>query len=163
MSDQHLLGPALFQFLQCHNLVLGKRFHFLVHFDAVVTDELGTLAAEGHHFGFRALLARGLYFTLHLFNLSVEVYHSVDKESGRKSIWVVVREEGVVSTFGAGEGFVGASSRGHLVDTSLAIVVTAGQDLGLLEAVLADWTRDLVLQLLDSFLDLFWLVVSRHI
>ena len=55
------------------------------------------------------------------------------------------REEGVTPILRAGERrLVGISFLGKVLDASLTVVVTAWQDLWLLEVILADWARNLL-------------------
>ena len=79
-------------------------------FSALIADELGTLAAEGDCFTSCAQLTEGLYFALGFLHVGVELLHTVDKEGSWKLIWIILRNEGVPSTFGAGKRLVGASS-----------------------------------------------------
>ena len=124
-----------------------------MRFDAFGTDEVHAVAAEGSGYSIRTHFTLGFHFPLHLLQFSMDLFHSVDKEGGWQLIWVTLREEGGGATLWAGEGLVGTTcSPGQCLDTPLAVVVKTWKDLWLLEVVLADWARDLLLQFLHSFL-----------
>ncbi len=57
-----------------------------------------------------------------------------------------------MTTFGAGEWLVSACPQGQSMDALFAEVVAAREDLGLIIMLVTDGTRDLLLQLLHTFL-----------
>jgi hypothetical protein len=65
-----------------------------------------------------------------------------------------LREGGVFATLWAGEGLVDACPQGKAVDALLAVVVTAREHLWLCVVLMTDGTRDLLLQLLHTFLNI---------
>ena len=71
----------------------------------------------------------------HSFSLSLTHTQSIH-------IGVVIREKGVFATLGTTEGAALAPhSRSHVSDASLAVIVAAGQNLGLFEVAEADGAR----------------------
>ncbi len=87
--------------------------------------------------------------------LGVDSFHSVDKESCFEMVHTPLREGSVLTTLGAGEWLVSAFPQGQLVDALFTEVVAAREDLGLIIMLMADGTRDLLLQLLHHFIHLF--------
>ncbi len=84
--------------------------------------------------------------------LGVDSFHSVDKESCFEVVHTPLREGGVLTALGAGEWLASAFPQSQLVDALFAEVVAAREDLGLIIMLTADGTRDLLLQLLHTFL-----------
>ena len=84
--------------------------------------------------------------------LGVHFFHSIDEESSWEVVHAPLREGGVLTTLGAGEWLVNACPQGQSMDALFAVVVAAREDLGLCIMVMTDGTRDLLLQLLHTFL-----------
>ena len=144
----HLLSSSLFKFVEGDCLMSSEHFHPMMLLDTFCTDELCTLSTEGFGLASRTLLTFGLYLTMSSLHLGVHLFHSVDKESCWEVVHTPLREGGVLTTLGAGEWLVSAFPQGQSVDALFAVVVAAREDLGLCVVLVADGTRDLLLQLL---------------
>ena len=71
----------------------------------------------------------------------MELFHSIDEKRRWQLIGVVLRQKGSPPAFGARKGAVGSGSEGQLSDALFAVVVEAGEDLGLAEVVLTNGAK----------------------
>jgi len=71
-------------------------------------------------------------------------------------IGVILRQNGSPPALRTREGLVGPGSEGQLSDALFAVVVEAGEDLGLAEVILTNGAGDLLLQLFHSLLYRVW-------
>jgi len=86
----------------------------------------------------------------------VELFHSINEKRRGQLIGVILRQNGSPPALGAREGAVRPGSEGQLSDALFAVVVEAGEDLGLAEVILTNGAGDLLLQLFQSLLYCVW-------
>jgi hypothetical protein len=85
-----------------------------------------------------------------LLHFGVHRLHTIDKESGREFVHATFREGSGLATLWARKGFVDPCPQCEAVDTLLAVVVTAREQLWISVVVVADGTRDLPFQIFHA-------------
>ena len=71
----------------------------------------------------------------------MELFHSVNKKRCGQLTGVISGQNGSPPALGACKGTVGSGSEGQLSDALLAVIVEAGEDLGLAEVVLTNGAK----------------------
>ena len=116
--------------------MISKHLHSMVGLRALVTDELGTLAAKSCGCPSWAHLTLSSHLPLHLLKFSMYFFHSIHKKSGWQQTRVILREECISATLRTREGLIGASPPRESLNTLLAVVVKTGQDLWILKEII---------------------------